>query len=48
MGMRLGPYSMLFNTDEKIKSLQSVLPDVVDLGLDSKFSVLTFAPHYLM
>lgn len=48
MGMRLGPYPMLFNTDEKIISLQSVLPDVVDLGLDSKFSVLTFAPQYLM
>lgn len=41
MGMRLGPYPMLFNMDEKIKSLQSVLPDVVDLGLDSKFSQKT-------
>lgn len=36
---------MLYITDEKIQSLQSVLPNMVALGLHSKFSVLASTPH---
>lgn len=41
----LSPCPMLYITDEKIQSLQSVLPNMVALGLHSKFSVPASTPH---
>lgn len=38
------PRPMVFGTDEKIHSLQDVLTNMVEPGLDSKFSVLSSLP----
>lgn len=42
---RLSPCPLLYITNEKIKSVQSVLPNMVELELDSKFSVLSPTPR---